>query len=63
MEVGLIAVEVAAGVAAGVVAGAGSGGSGALPAYCLATTGLAAVDAWILAGTMAEDKWPEGISQ
>jgi hypothetical protein len=62
-EVGLAAVEVAAGTAAAVAAGYVSGGTGALPAYCLATTGLAFVDAWILAGTMANDKWPHGIEQ
>jgi len=62
-EVGLFAVEVVAGVVAAVAGGAASGGAGAAPAYCLATTAVSAGGAWLLAGEMAEDKWPNGINQ
>jgi len=60
-QVGIFAVEIVAGTVAAVAGGAASGGAGAAPAYCLATTAVSAAGAWLLAGTMAGDKWPNGI--
>jgi hypothetical protein len=36
-------------------------GPGAIAAYCATTTAVSAAGAWLLAGTMAGDKWPNGI--
>jgi hypothetical protein len=58
-EVGLIAGEVALGVAVGILAS--PSGPGAIAAYCGTTTAVSAAGAWLLAGTMAADKWPNGI--
>lgn len=62
-EAALFAFEVGVGVVAAGAAGSATGGGGAPIAYCGATTSLATLDAWLLAGTMAEDKWPNGIDQ
>ena len=61
MQVGIFAVEIVAGTVAAVAGGAASGGAGAAPAYCLATTAVSAVGAWVLAEEMRDDKWPYGI--
>jgi hypothetical protein len=58
-EVGLIAGEVALGVAVGILAS--PTGPGSIAAYCATTTAVSAAGAWLLAGTMAGDKWPNGI--
>jgi len=58
-EVGLIAGEVALGVAVGILAS--PSGPGSIAAYCATTTAVSAAGAWLLAGTMAGDKWPNGI--
>jgi len=63
VEVGLFAGEIIVGVGAASLAGGASGGIGAVPAYCIATTAVSAGGAWLLAGEMAEDKWPNGINQ
>ncbi len=60
-QVGIFAVEIVAGTVAAVAGGAASGGAGAMPAYCLATTAVSAVGAWVLAEEMRDDKWPYGI--
>lgn len=62
-EVALFAGEVVAGTAAAIVTGAGTGGLGSWAAYCGTTTAVSAGGAWLLAGTMANDKWPHGIDQ
>ncbi len=56
---GIIAGEVALGVAVGILAS--PSGPGSIAAYCGATTAVSAAGAWLLAGTMAGDKWPNGI--
>jgi hypothetical protein len=58
-EVGLIAGEVSLGVAVGILAS--PSGPGSIAAYCATTTAVSAAGAWLLAGTMAGDKWPNGI--
>ena len=58
-EIGLIAGEVALGVAVGILAS--PTGPGSIAAYCATTTAVSAAGAWLLAGTMAGDKWPNGI--
>ena len=60
-QVGIFAVEIVAGTVAAVAGGAASGGAGAAPAYCLATTAVSAVGAWVLAEEIRDDKWPYGI--
>ena len=58
-EIGLIAGEVTLGVAVGIRAS--PSGPGSIAAYCATTTAVSAAGAWLLAGTMAGDKWPNGI--
>jgi hypothetical protein len=58
-EVGLFAGEVAIGMV--VAAIASPSGPGSIAAYCATTTAVSAAGAWLLAGTMAGDKWPNGI--
>lgn len=58
-EIGLIAGEVTLGVAVGILAS--PTGPGSIAAYCATTTAVSAAGAWLLAGTMAGDKWPNGI--
>ena len=58
-EVGLFAGEVAIGIV--VAAIASPSGPGSIAAYCATTTAVSAAGAWLLAGTMAGDKWPNGI--
>jgi hypothetical protein len=58
-EVGLIAGEVAIGVAVGILAS--PSGPGSIAAYCATTTAVSAAGAWLLAGEIAGDKWPNGI--
>jgi len=58
-KVGLIAGEVTLGVAIGILAS--PSGPGSIAAYCATTTAVSAAGAWLLAGTMAGDKWPNGI--
>jgi hypothetical protein len=60
-EVGLFAGEVAIGIV--VAAIASPSGPGSIAAYCATTTAVSAAGAWLLAGTMAADKWPHGIDQ
>ena len=62
-EVGIFAAEIVAGVVAAALATPETLGAGALPAYCAASMGVSAAGAWVLTGTMAEDKWPNGINQ
>ena len=57
----IFAGEVTLGVAAGMLAS--PSGPGAIAAYCATTTVVSAAGAWLLAGTMADDKWPNGINQ
>jgi hypothetical protein len=58
-KVGLIAGELAIGIAVGILAS--PSGPGSIAAYCGTTTAVSAAGAWLLAGTMADDKWPHGI--
>lgn len=62
-EVGIFAAEIVAGVVAAALATPETLGAGALPAYCAASMGVSAAGAWALSGTMAKDKWPNGINQ
>jgi hypothetical protein len=60
-KVGLFAGELALGITVGILAS--PSGPGSIAAYCGTTTAVSAAGAWLLAGTMAGDKWPHGIDQ
>ncbi|MCK4893268.1 MAG: hypothetical protein KAT07_04840, partial [Calditrichia bacterium] len=60
-EAALFGTEMVVGAAAAILAS--PTGPGAVAAYCGASMAISTAGAWVLAGYMAEDKWPNGINQ
>ncbi len=60
-EAALFGTEMVVGAAAALLAA--PTGPGALVAYCGTSMAVSTAGAWVLAGYMAEDKWPNGINQ
>ena len=60
-EAALFGTEMVVGAAAALLAA--PTGPGALVAYCGTSMAVSTAGAWVLAGYMAEDKWPNGINR